>query len=253
MGAEPHSALAVAVTPYASERKTEQTLRQLLAGANEELRAAGAALIGGHTSEGERLALGFAVNGLAEEDKLVRKSGAQPGDRLILTKALGTGTLFAAEMRREAKGRWISEAVESMLVSNGPAARVLSDHGARAMTDVTGFGLAGHLLELLGVLGAEVHEDALPLLPGAMETLRGGFRSSLDPANRRRAGEIEGLSAIWFDPQTSGGLLAAIPAEHANEALEVLRAGPAPEAAVIGTVVEGGPGIRVVGDTLADS
>ena len=245
MGAEPHSALATAVTPFASESKCEQTLYPLLAGANEVLRAAGAALIGGHSSEGRGLALGLTVNGLGFPDELVRKQGAHAGDRLILTKPLGTGVLFAAEMRGEAQGRWVSGAIESMMVSNGPAARVLREHGVRAMTDVTGFGLAGHLLELLGVLSARVDEEMLPLLAGAREMLAAGIASSLDPANRKRAEAIEGLSGIWFDPQTSGGLLAAVPEERSASAVEALRAAGCEHAGVIGEVTADGPRIAL--------
>lgn len=245
MGAEPHSALVTAVTPFASESKCEQTLYPLLAGANEVLREAGAALIGGHSSEGEGMALGLTVNGLGAPEELVRKQGARVGDRLILTKPLGTGVLFAAEMRGEAQGRWISGAIESMLVSNGPAAHVLREHGVRAMTDVTGFGLAGHLLELLGDLSARVDEEKLPLLEGAREMLEAGIASSLDPANRKRAEGIEGLSGIWSDPQTSGGLLAAVPTEKAAETTAALREAGCDHAAVIGEVTTGGPRIAV--------
>jgi len=245
MGAEPHSALATAVTPFASERKCEQTLYPLLAGANEVFREAGAALIGGHSSEGGRMALGLTVNGFGVSDRLLRKQGAQPGDRLILTKPLGTGVLFAAEMRGEVLGRWISGAIESMLVSNGPAAQVLREHGARAVTDVTGFGLAGHLLELLGPLSARVDEEALPLLEGAAEMLAAGIASSLAPANRKRAEGIEGLSGAWFDPQTSGGLLAAVPAERAGDAVTALRAAGYARAVAIGEVAADGPRIAL--------
>ncbi len=253
MGAEPHSALAIAVTPFAVEAKTEETLYQLLAGANEVLREAGAALIGGHSSEGERLALGFTLNGWAESDKLLRKGGARPGDRLILTKALGTGTLFAAEMARAAKGRWVAAAVEAMLTSNQAAANILRKCGVTALTDVTGFGLAGHLLEMLRAsdAAAELEIDRVPTLPGAIECAGAGHLSSLDAQNRLSASEsVSGrrdLAAypLLFDPQTSGGLLAATPAEGAEACVAELRAAGYADASIVGGVKAAAEGERI--------
>ena len=111
MGAEAQSALAVATVPYGIERKVEDTVRQLMAGAMNVLEDANASLVGGHTSEGLELALGFSAHGLIEKDRIIRKSGMNPGDLLILTKALGTGTLFAADMQQKAKGRWVQGAI----------------------------------------------------------------------------------------------------------------------------------------------
>ncbi|MBI1357192.1 MAG: selenide, water dikinase SelD [Acidobacteria bacterium] len=254
MGAEPQSALATAIVPYGLPPKEEQALFHLLSGANEVLREAGAALIGGHSTEGTDLALGLTVNGFSDPEDVWRKGGAQPGDRLILTKALGTGTLFAAEMARQAKGRWIAGAIASMLRSNRAAAGVLRDHGARSCTDVTGFGLLGHLLGLLRAddLGADLALEDLPILDGALETAAAGLLSTLHPENLRAeqalvpaAGDPgAALRLLLFDPQTSGGLLAAVPPDRALACLTELHEKGYPDAAVIGTVQPTG-GVRL--------
>ena len=246
MGAAPQSALAVATLPYALEDKLEDQLHQLMAGALEVFRAAGVALVGGHTSEGAELALGFAVNGLADPARLLRKGGMQPGDRLILTKPIGTGTLLAADMRHRARGRWIDAALASMLVSNRAAAECLLRHGARACTDVTGFGLLGHLVEMTRPSGVDVTLElgAVPLLEGALDCVARGIFSSLQPENLRLRRAIRDLETaarapvypLIFDPQTAGGLLASVPAANAGACLAELRALGYAQAALIGTV-----------------
>jgi selenide,water dikinase len=246
MGGEPQSALAIATVPFGLEAKVEDQLSQLMAGALKVLNEADTALVGGHTSEGAELAMGFAVNGLADRDRLLRKGGMQPGDRLILTKPIGTGTLFAADMRMKAKGRWIDGALTSMVQSNYAAARCLHEHGATACTDVTGFGLLGHLVEMTkpSRVDVELLLGAIPFLDGALDTVRLGILSSLQPQNVRLRRAIRDLAAIGqderlpliFDPQTAGGLLASIPADRADACLaELQRLGYA-SAAVIGMV-----------------
>jgi selenide, water dikinase len=247
MGAEPHSALAAALVPFAAEAVTEETLYQLLSGALRELAAAGAVLIGGHSAEGSVTALALTCNGLVDlsgPSRLLRKSGLRTGEALVLTKPLGVGVLFAAQMRLQAKAAWIDAAIDSMLLSNQSAAAILRQHGATACTDVTGFGLAGHLLEMLSGLGAQIDLAALPALPGALECLRGGFASSLAAANRSALSSTTGAEnvaahdrlALLFDPQTSGGLLAGVPADHAAECLEALRTAGYAQVAKIGNV-----------------
>ena len=252
MGAEPHSALATAVVPHGLPAKVEQTLFHMLYGANEVLRAAGAALVGGHSTEGMEMALGLSVTGVADPAELWRKDGARPGDRLILTKPIGTGTLFAAEMQRKAKGRWIANAIESMLISNRGAAKLLRGCGATACTDVTGFGLLGHMASLLRAsgVGAELDLEAVPVLDGALETAGAGLLSSLQPENARMDA-IEGAAGdpvrrlLLFDPQTSGGLLAAVPEDAADACLDELRESGYPQAAIIGVVSEGAGRVRL--------
>lgn len=246
MGAEPWTALALATLPFGPEEKSEEELFQMLAGATQVLAEAGAVLVGGHSSLGQELGLGFTVNGLAVPGEILRKGGLRPGDKLILTKPLGTGALFAAEMRGRAKGRWIEAAIAAMLRSNRVAAETLKSFGASAMTDVTGFGLAGHLGEMLEASGADVDLEpaALPMLEGARAVTAEGIESSLAPANRRRLAVLLGGATEWdqsdlallADPQTAGGQLAGLPEEKAEACLEALRQSGDPEAAIIGRV-----------------
>lgn len=246
MGAKPWSALAIATLPFGPEDKSEEELFQMLAGATKVLAEAGASLIGGHSSLGTELGLGFTVNGLVAPGDILRKGGLRPGDKLILTKPLGTGALFAAEMRGRAKGRWIEGAVAAMLRSNRAAAETFRSFGAIALTDVTGFGLAGHLGEMLEASGADAVLDpaALPLLEGARAVVAEGIESSLAPANRRRLDALLGgtpgldqeVSALLADPQTAGGLLAGLSGDKAEACLETLWQGGDPAAAIIGAV-----------------
>jgi selenide,water dikinase len=226
MGAEPLSALALAVVPAAAERLMEEDLFQLLAGARNVLDEAGCALIGGHSGEGPELALGFSVNGLVDPARALRKGGLKIGDRIVLGKPLGTGVIFAAAMRGAARGPWIENALASMRRPSGAAARMLVAAGAHACTDVTGFGLAGHLTEMIRASpGVSVALDlaALPALDGAVALFAQGHASSLQPENLRARHLIEGMPQfqgheklpLLFDPQTAGGLLAAVPASAA--------------------------------------
>ncbi len=246
MGATPQSALAIATLPPAIESKQEEMLYSLLAGAVQVLNQTQAALVGGHTTEGTELALGLSCNGLAPIDRLLRKSGMQAGDVLILTKAIGTGTLFAADMRLQAKGRWIEAAIASMLQSNQAAAACLQAHQATACTDVTGFGLLGHLAEMVRASNVSValELEAIALLDGAAATAVQGILSSLHSQNFRADRWVRSAKArshphypLLFDPQTSGGLLASVPAEQAIGCLETLHAKGYADSRIIGRVL----------------
>jgi selenide, water dikinase len=246
MAAEPQTALAIATVPYGLEAKVEADLSAMMSGANDILREAGCTLVGGHTSEGAELALGFAVNGLVDRDAYVRKGGMKPGDALILTKPIGTGTLLAADMRGKARGRWVMAAIAHMVTSNRRAAAILSRHGVHAATDVTGFGLLGHLVEMTKASGVDVTLllDRIPILDGARETVADGVFSSLQPQNvrlRRAIRDLDRVSLLppyplLFDPQTAGGLLAAVPADRAEACLAALVAEGYARAALIGHV-----------------
>jgi len=185
-----------------------------MAGAQAVLGAAGCALVGGHSCEGAELALGFTVTGHAAEEALMRKGGLRAGQALLLTKPLGTGLLLKAGMVQRAKARWVAGALDAMQESNGPAASVAAAAGVRACTDVTGFGLVGHVGEMAAASGVCVHLDAaaVPLLEGVREVLAAGVRSSLHAQNARVAALLtnteEALALpLWpalVDPQTAG-------------------------------------------------
>lgn len=237
MGATSHSVLAIATIPYGNNKQQEEILYQLLSGAMLALAESKTFLVGGHTTEGTELSLGFSCNGWIDPEQTWKKGGLQPGQALILTKALGTGVLFAADSQLKAKGRWIEAAIQSMLQSNRMAAECLKQYGATACTDVTGFGLAGHLLEMVQasqvVVGLNL--NAIKLLSGTEYALKNGITSSLYQRNLENA-----LSAIQttqpveqtaihapdfqilFDPQTAGGLLASVPANSVDECLSTL-------------------------------
>lgn len=255
MGARPQTATAIATVPPGLDRQTQATLIQMMVGAVEVFNAAGCTLVGGHTGEGQELALGFAINGLVqvspqgELQGVMRKAGMQAGDVLILTKPLGTGTLFAAHALGLARGRWIEAALSHMEQSNLGAAQTLKAHGARACTDVTGFGLLGHLVEMTRPSGvdAEIHLEALPVLDGALECLGWGQVSSLHNANARMRSALAHPVAVeprhaqrlslLFDPQTAGGLLACLPASHFAACLQALQAQGYTGSAIIGRVL----------------
>jgi len=258
MGADAQSATAIATVPPGLEPKVEDVLLQMMSGAVEVLNEADCALVGGHTGESKELALGFSVNGLVDEElaTVMRKGGMQPGDALILTKPIGTGTLFAAHARLAARGRWIDAALVSMCQSNRLGAQCLRDHGATACTDLTGFGLLGHLVEMTRPSGvdAELNLAALPILEGAEEIAAAGILSSLQPANARlrRAlrNQQEAVShpryPLIFDPQTAGGLLASIPVERVDACLGALRALGYRHAAAIGRVLGQGEALEPI-------
>ena len=258
MGGEAQTATAIATVPSGLEAKVEDAVFQMMAGAVEVLNEAGCALVGGHTGEGKELALGFAINGLIDEDmkSAMIKGSMKPGDLLILTKPIGTGTLFAAHARLQARGRWIDAALISMVQSNRLGAQCLRKYGVTAATDLTGFGLLGHLVEMTKPSGVDAELDlpALPLLDGAEEMVAAGIVSSLQPANVRLRRAIRNQEAmvshpryaLLFDPQTAGGLLASIAPDRAEACLAELRSLGYNKACVIGRIMAQGDALEPI-------
>lgn len=236
MGATPQTVLALVTLPYGTDAIQTETLYQLMTGTYQALAPSQTWLVGGHTTEGSELSLGFACNGWVAADEILTKQNLQPGLSLILTKPLGTGVLFAADMQRAAKGRWIEAAIASMVQSNHRAVQCLRDCGVVACTDVTGFGLLGHLNEMLRLgLAVELNLDGLPVLPGVHTCFEAGYLSSLHGRNQQLERLVERQLEhqtkrqphpnypLLFDPQTSGGLLAAVPYEQVTQCLTALQ------------------------------
>jgi selenide,water dikinase len=246
MGATPQAALAQVVLPRMAAPLQTATLAEILEAARGIFAAEGAAIAGGHTALGAELSIGFTVTGLAT-GPLTGLAGARPGDSLILTKALGTGVILAAEMAMRARGPHVAAALAAMARPQGAAARLLAPR-AHAMTDVTGFGLAGHLAGMLAASGVSARLDlsALPVLEGALDLLAAGLRSTLHAANADPGIPLklppDRRSDLLLDPQTAGGLLAAVPGDEAPGLAEALRGLGLP-AAVIGRIEEGPPAL----------
>lgn len=233
MGAAPQAATATLILPRMSSDLQERTLSEIMQTASDVMRDAGAEIVGGHSSMGDEMTIGFTVTGLCAKEPITL-AGGRPGDALILTKPIGSGVLMAAEMAGRAEGATVAQAYERMTQPQGAASRILAE--AHAMTDVTGFGLAGHLHGLCEAsdCGAVLDLEAVPVMPGATELSDAGIQSTLFADNRSIAPELpmDGKAALLFDPQTAGGLLAAIAPESADKLLEDLRAAGYPAARI---------------------
>lgn len=229
MGGRVLFALSIAAFP---EELPRETLAAVFEGAASKVREAGGTLAGGHTIRDPEPKYGLAVIGAAHPDRLLRKGGARPGDRLLLTKRLGTGVLVSGTRRGKTAPADLAVAIDQMRTLNRAASEVLIDAGVVAATDVTGFGLLGHGLEMARASGARFVFDAtaLPILPGALELATAGVETGGAAHNRRfvadalsvAEGVAPALVTLAHDPQTSGGLLASVPAERAEAVSDAL-------------------------------
>ena len=245
MGAKPQAATATLILPRQSEALQSRLLAEIMTTARDTLHKAGAEIVGGHTSLGDELTIGFTLTGLCE-NKPITLQGAKPGDALILTKPIGSGTILAAEMQMKARGDWVADAYRHMTQDQSKASQILQD--AHAMTDVTGFGLAGHLLNICEAshTAATLTLKDIPTLKGTRTLTKTGIRSTLYPQNRALLPDFPETpeTDLLFDPQTAGGLLATVSAEKATALLQQLQTAGYP-AAVIGQITSGKPDITL--------
>lgn len=254
MGARPTFALALATVPAMADALMEEDLFQVMAGALSVFGEHDVDLVGGHSAEGAELGIAFSVTGTVDGAPL-QKGGMTAGDQLILTKPLGTGALLAGAMQGRTRAADLVQAIAAMDSSNAAAVATLRGAGATACTDVTGFGLAGHLAEMTRAsagVGARLYLDRVPQLAGALDLIDRGTVSSLQDNNEQALTDftIVGIAPnapearILADPQTAGGLLAAVPASSAEACVRGLRAAGYVEAALIGDVIDGASEIR---------
>ncbi|MGH1414092.1 MAG: selenide, water dikinase SelD [Pelagimonas sp.] len=237
MGATPQAATANIILPQMTTDLAQRSLREIMVSANQCFTKAGAAIVGGHTSFGCELTIGFTVTGICETPPITL-SGAGPNQFIILTKPIGTGVIMAAEMIGAAKGEWVAAAIEAMCQSQASAARILK--GASAMTDVTGFGLAGHMMNICQAsnVGAVLQVNEIRTLPGSLELAQTEIHSTLFEENRKILPELSQspLHDLLFDPQTAGGLLAVVKSAPEQTLNDLRDAGY--DASLIGTTTD---------------
>jgi selenide, water dikinase len=254
MGGSPMSALAMVCFP---ENGDLAILERILAGGLSKMMEAACTVIGGHSIRDAEIKFGYAVTGSIHPKKILTNSRAKAGDVLLFTKSIGTGVIATAIKKQKAEPAWIDAATTSMTTLNKAPADVVrsADFEIHAMTDVTGFGLIGHLREMcLGSgVSARIHAKAVPLLPGAVECVRAGFIPGGLKANRDFAechvgyenGVDETLRTLLFDPQTAGGLLISVAADSADQLQSALTQANIPSARIGMVLPQTKPLIRV--------
>ncbi|SDI97227.1 selenide, water dikinase SelD [Lutimaribacter saemankumensis] len=240
MGAQPQAALAQIILPRMSDDLQARTMDEIMGAASAVFADAGAAIVGGHTTMGSELTIGFTVTGLVDGPAITVK-GAQPGDAIVLTRPIGSGTILAAAMQMAANGRHVTAMLNEMARPQHDAALTLT--GAHAMTDVTGFGLAGHLMTICreSNLSAVLDLEAIPTYDGAIDLTEQGHHSTLFQPNRESApvfGPDSAKAKLLHDPQTAGGFLAAVSPDQAAGIVETLQR-QGHRAAIIGRFGEG--------------
>jgi selenide,water dikinase len=250
MGGRPLTAMNIVCYPM--DTCPKEWLVEILRGGGDKVQESGAVLLGGHTVNDETIKFGLSVTGIAHADDIKAIKGARPGDSLVLTKPIGTGLVTTALKRGTASADEIGAVTLSMKTLNAGAAAAMVRAGAHAATDITGFGLLGHLFEMMeaGGTAAELDAGAIPMLPGALRFAEEGVNTGGGKNNAaflrdrvRWSPEVpEAVRVACYDPQTSGGLLIAVAPEKTEQLLAELERENVPVRAVIGRVTEGLPG-----------
>jgi selenide,water dikinase len=253
MGGTPLTALAV--TCFPKKGVDFRILGEIMRGGLQVLTENGVSLLGGHSVDNQQIMFGYAVTGVIDPARVVTNRGARPGDVLLLTKPVGTGVVSTGIKFGKAGEEVTRASLETMLLSGREAARLMTEAGASAATDVTGFALLGHAWEMARGSGVtlEIDSASVPLIKGALELAAAGMLTSGDKSNRAYVGEDvtlgggvgRALASLLFDPQTAGGLLISVAAGRAQDLLASLRE-RYPDAALIGRVVERGPHLITV-------
>lgn len=245
MGGEPRVCLNLVCFP--SKKLPPQELHQIVAGALDKITESGAVLAGGHSVEDDEPKFGLSVVGVVHPDRYWTNAGAQPGDVLILTKPLGSGVLFNANLKNRVSRSALDACVSALTTLNKSAAEAMRAFDIHAVTDITGFGLAGHGLEMAKAsqVALSIQMDALPIMDQALEMYHQGVNTGVNASNQRLTAEFtryEKTYPPWhqqivYDPQTSGGLLVALPAGQQADLAQALKQARAPAAALIGRVL----------------
>ena len=248
MGAKPITAINLCNFP--EKGLTNEIFREILNGGAKKVLESGAVTVGGHTIKDNELKYGLAVSGIIHPDNIVRNSSIKRGDVLILSKPIGTGVLFNGVKKGALESKWLDRAIQRNVVLNKKASELMFKHNANACTDVTGFGLLGHLNEMVSgnELSIEINSSAVPYFKKAVETAEQGYKPGMSKDNMKSLEDIvmfdstvsDAYRWLLVDPQTSGGLIISIPKEKADELLKDLKSDDSPEAAIIGKVTEPG-------------
>ena len=244
MGGKPVTCLNLVGFP--ADKLGPEILHGIVEGALSKITESGAVLAGGHTTDDEEPKFGLSVTGIVHPEKYWRNVGAEPGDVLILTKPIGSGVLFNANLKKWVSDQALEECIQTITTLNKQAAAIMADFDIHAVTDITGFGLGGHALEMAegSNVTLEIRAGDVPIMREALEMYQKGMRTGVNAANRALIEDFvrfeKSLPAwheeIFVDPQTSGGLLMSVPATQSESLLTALRNGGVTEAQVMGIV-----------------
>jgi selenide, water dikinase len=258
MGGRPINAMNICCFP--SEGVETSVLSEILQGGHSKVQEAGAVLLGGHTVKDQELKYGLSVTGIIHPDKILRNSTSKPGDKLVITKRIGTGVIVTGSKNDLISGEPVLEAMKSMATLNKVASETMLEVGVNACTDITGFGLAGHLCEM--ALGSKVqitiNLPAIPVYPVSIELFGRGIRTGVTLSNKESVKESIQLEKelpkekemVLYDPQTSGPLVISVPSQKADQLVSLLRERGIKEATIIGEVSEAPKSGLFVRDSL---